>query len=325
VGGGVIAPQSTGPNDAGFVRGSSSFMWPTRRVRRWVRSQAEEYRPDIVLFGAPHPLAWMGPRLRRRTGIPYAVLCHGAEVVIPSAIPVLRQLVRRPIAEADLVFAVSRYTAARVARLTGRSVAVVGAGVDTSFSPGEPVDGHVVGCVSRFVPRKGQRRVLRAVARLRSEGRRVEALMVGTGRDERNLRRLARRLDVPTRFEVGVPFADLPAVYRRMSVFAMPSRSRWLGLESEGLGLVYLEAAASGLPVVTGDSGGAPETVDPGVTGFVSCDDRTLAEALRRLVDDPDSARAMGTAGAKWVDERYSWDAVVARYLDAFAGVAGGE
>ena len=100
--------------------------------------------------------------------------------------------------------------------------------------------------------------------------------MVGTGRDEAALRRLAGRLGIPVRFEVGVAWERLPGLYREMSVFAMPCRSRWFGLEVEGLGLVFLEAAASGLPVLAGDSGGSPETVLPGVTGFVVSDDRAL-------------------------------------------------
>jgi phosphatidyl-myo-inositol dimannoside synthase len=314
----VLAPRDGSPDEAGVVRGPGRFMWPTRRVRRWVAAQVEDFEPDVVLFGAPHPLAHLGPRLRRQSGVPYAVLCHGAEVTIPAAFPLLRQVVAWPLRHADLVLAVSRYTASRVERVTRGMVAVVGAGIGERFVPGEPPAGTVVGCVSRFVPRKGQGRVLRSVARLRGEGRDVEVLLVGKGRDERRLRRLAHRLGVPTTFEVDVAYDDLPAMYRKMSVFAMPSRSRWFGLEVEGLGLVYLEAAACGVPVVTGDSGGAPETVCPGVTGFVSSDDATLLDALRRLVDDPEAARVMGEAGVSWVAERYTWDAVTERYLKAF-------
>ena len=109
-------------------------------------------------------------------------------------------------------------------------------------------------------------------------------------------------------------YADLPDLYRAMSVFAMPCRSRWLGLEVEGLGVVFLEAAASGLAVVAGDSGGAPETVDPGATGFVVDTDRALREALRRLVDDRELSDSMGRAGREWVATHYTWDAVAARF-----------
>jgi phosphatidylinositol alpha-1,6-mannosyltransferase len=173
--------------------------------------------------------------------------------------------------------------------------------------------------VSRFVPRKGQRRVLDAAARLRSEGRRLSVLMVGRGRNEQALRRRAERLGVPVRFEVGVPWDRLPGLYREMDVFVMPCRSRWGGLEVEGLGLVFLEAAASGLPVLAGDSGGAPETVVPGVTGFVVAADRHIDGGLRLLLDDPDRARAMGAAGRERVLAAYTWEAVAGRVMEGLA------
>jgi phosphatidylinositol alpha-1,6-mannosyltransferase len=322
----ILAPADDGDASGDVHRGHRRFMWPTRRTRAWVRSHVDDFSPDVIFFGAPHPLAFMGPRLREDTGVPFGVLCHGAEVTLPAAFPITRQLVRWPLRRADVVFAVSAFTSAKVERLTKRSVDFVGAGVDSSFAPGptrpgdEPV---VVGCVSRFVPRKGQARVLRSCAALRDEGRDVEVHLVGTGRDERRLRRLADRLEVPTTFEVGVPFRDLPGTYHRMDVFAMPCRSRWFGLEAEGLGVVFLEAAASRLPVVAGDSGGSPETVDPGRTGYVVDRDAALTDALRLLVDDADRRRSMGEAGVEWVSERFSWGAVADRYRAGFERVAG--
>lgn len=322
----ILAPVDDGDAPGDVHRGHRRFMWPTRRTRRWVRSHIDEFQPDVVFFGAPHPLAFMGPRLRRETGVPFAILCHGAEVTLPAAFPIGRQLVRWPLRRADVVFAVSAFTSGKVERLTKRSVDFVGAGVDPSFTPGPERSGDgpvVVGCVSRFVPRKGQGRVLRSCARLRAEGRDVEVLLVGTGRDEQRLRRLAAKLDVPTTFEVGVPFRDLPATYHRMDVFAMPCRSRWFGLEAEGLGVVFLEAAASRLPVVAGDSGGSPETVDPGRTGFVADRDSVLTDALRRLVDDPELRRVMGMKGVDRVSRRFSWEAVADRYRIGFGRASG--
>jgi phosphatidylinositol alpha-1,6-mannosyltransferase len=319
----VLAPADDG-DDPVVVRGPSAFMWPTRRVRHWVEGQVGAFGPDVILFGAPHPLAMLGPGLRASTGVPYGVICHGAEVTIPAAIPGARQLVRRPLRRADVVFGVSHFTCGRVERLTGRPVRYLGAGVEAVFSPGEPPGASVVGCVSRFVPRKGQRRVLQAVARLRAEGRDLSILLVGKGRNEKDLRRLAERLGVPARFEVAVPWARLPGLYREMSVFVMPCRSRWLGLEVEGLGLVFLEAAASGLPVLTGDSGGSPETVLPGVSGFVVSDDDAIAEGLRLVLDDPNLAAAMGRAGRARVLAEYTWEAVAGRLGEGLADAAGG-
>jgi len=314
-----MAPGAGATAEDGVVRGRARWMLPTRRVRRWIQREIEAFSPDILVFGAPTPLAHLGSGLRRRTGVPYAVLCYGAEVTLPAAFPITRQLVASALRRADAVLALSAYTARRVERLVGKPVSTMGAGIGPHFSPPEEHPaGHVVGCVSRFVPRKGQARVLRAVDRLRREGVDVSVLLVGTGRDEQRLRRLADRLGVPTRFEVGVPYDRLPDMYRQMSVFAMPSRSRWFGLEVEGLGLVYLEASATGIPVVTGDSGGAPETVLPGVTGFVADSDEALLDALRLLTSDPARAREMGGAGSRWVAEEYSWTAVAGRCVASF-------
>ena len=245
-------------------------------------------------------------------------MTHGAEVTLPAAFPIARQWLRRTLRRADVLLAVSQYTAGKVGRLTGMPVVPVGAGVDVdAFLPGERPDGLVVGCVSRFVPRKGQARLIESAARLRKVGMPVELLFVGKGRDEAKLRRLAEQRAVPARFEVDVPWAELPSLYRQMSVFAMPSRSRWAGLEVEGLGIVYLEAASAGLPVVAGDSGGSPEAIVPGVTGFVSHDDRSLDEALRTLFEDPGMAAAMGVRGRDWVVENHTWAKVSERVADA--------
>jgi phosphatidylinositol alpha-1,6-mannosyltransferase len=320
----VVAPRGEG-SDPIVRRDRRRFMWPTARVHGLVREEIDRHRPDVVLFGAPHPLAHMGPSLRRETGVPYAVLCHGAEVSLPAAIPGLRSLVRYPLRHADVVFAVSRYTTGKVERLARRRVRTVGAGVDPLFGPGDGATGvATVGCVSRFVPRKGQRRVLAALAALRSEGRDVTGLFVGAGRDEAKLRRLAQRLGVPCRFEVRVPYDRLPSLYREMTIFAMPCRSRRFGLEAEGLGVVFLEAAASGLPVIAGDSGGAPETVVPGTTGFVVDTDASLVEAARMLLDDPEMRARMGRDGRSWIIDSWSWTAVADRYMEGFAAAIAG-
>lgn len=321
----VLAPRDEGADPA-VHRDRLRFMWPTGRVHRWVRAEIEDFAPDVVLFGAPHPLAHLGPGLRRETGVPYAVLCHGAEIILPAALPGVRSLVRYPLVHADTVFAVSGYTTRRVERLVRRPVRTVGAGVDPSFQPGvRPRGTPAVGCVSRFVPRKGQRRLLTALAAVRAEGAEIEGLFVGAGRDEAALRRLAARLGVPCRFEVRVAYDRLPALYREMTIFAMPCRSRWFGLEAEGLGVVFLEAAASGLAVIAGDSGGAPETVVPGTTGFVVDRDESLAEAIRLLIDDSALAAEMGRRGRERVVSEWSWRSVAGRFMEGFEAALSGE
>ncbi len=315
----VIAPADpSADSDERISRHTSTFMWPTKGVAAWIESQAKAFGPDVILFGAPHPLPFLGPRLRERFGVPFGVLSHGAEVTLPAAVPGGRQVIARALADADVRFAVSRFTADRVKRLTGKDVVFVGAGVDVdTFTP--PPDGDneipVVGCVSRFVPRKGQHRLLEAAARL---DRPVEVLLVGKGRKEAGLRKTAERLGVRARFAVDVPWGDLPDLYRSMDVFCMPCRSRWGGLEVEGLGLVFLEAAATGLPVLAGDSGGSPETVIPGETGYVvhSVDD--IVEGLEILLGDATRSREMGMAGRKFVEDVFTWPKVVERFQAGF-------
>lgn len=315
----VLAPAD-GPAPGDVVRHRKKFMWPTPAVRRWVEGHIRDFEPDVVWFGAPHPLAAMGRRLRGDTGVPYVVHAHGAEVTLPAAFPVTRTLLRRPLAAADAVMAVSAFTARRVERLTGRHVDVVGGGVDVSaFTPGAPPPEFVVGCVSRFVPRKGQRRVIEAADRLHREGVGISVVLVGKGRDEDDLRKLVERVSVPVRFEVDVAWERLPELYREMTVFAMPCRSRWFGLEAEGLGLVFYEAAASGLPVLAGSSGGAPETIRPGETGFVATSVDEIADALRLLVSDPDLVRHMGAAGRSHVEATATFEAVADR-IEAVLG-----
>jgi phosphatidylinositol alpha-1,6-mannosyltransferase len=261
-------------------------------------------------------------RLKAELGVPVGILCHGAEITIPAAIPGLRSWLRRTLRGADAIFAVSHYTQGKVSRLTSREVTWLGAGVDVNtFTPADRPPGDdrpVVGCVSRFVPRKGQQRLILAAQRLHQRGAEVDLLIVGKGRLEARLRRLAQRSGVPVRFEIDVPWSELAGLYQSMDVFCMPCRSRWGGLEVEGLGLVFLEAAAAGLPVLAGSSGGSPETVVPGETGFVVHSVKDIVEGLELLLADRAAAQKMGAKGRRRVVEEYVWDRVVGRLVDGF-------
>ncbi len=324
----VLAPRdapadATAKGEPIVRRSRRRFMWPTPAVASWVQGELADFGPDLVLFGAPHPLTALIPRLRRVVAAPMGVLCHGAEVTIPAALPGSRQVLRRWLRAADHLFAVSRFTAGNVERLTGRPVVYVGGGVDVErFAPraarGDGVP--IVGCVSRFVPRKGQHRLIDAAAALQEKGVDCEVLLVGRGRSERALRRRAARRRASVRFAVDVRWDELPGLYAGMDVFCMPCRSRWGGLEAEGLGLVFLEAAAAGLPVLAGDSGGAPETVVPGVTGFVVHDVDGIVEGLEFLLENRTAAAEMARRGRRRVEEEYTWPLVVRRLLEGFAG-----
>jgi phosphatidyl-myo-inositol dimannoside synthase len=327
----VLGPADGPARDEHRVaRNRARFMWPTPAVSSWAIEEGRRFGPDAVLVGAPYPLPYLAPRLRRELGVPVGVLCHGAEITIPAALPGLRSLVAAGMRRADVVFATSRYTAGRVERMTRGTVARIGAGVDLDqFRPAADPPHHpvpVVGCVSRFVPRKGQHRLLEAAAVLTERGIAVQVVLVGRGRTEARLRRLAGDLGVAARFEVDVPWDRLGDLYREMDVFAMPCRSRWAGLEIEGLGLVYLEAAATGLPVLAGDSGGAAETVLPGRSGFVVHSTGDLVEGLAMLLGDEERARRMGEEGRRWMEAEWTWDKVAERLVAGFvaAGAVSG-
>lgn len=318
----VVAPRDddADPDESEVTRGVKTYMLPTSKVYSLVAETLLSFKPDAILFGAPHPLTPLGPKLRDEFNIPFGILNHGAEVTIPGAVPLVGRKLGRTLAQADVLFAVSRFTAGNVERLSGKQCDVLGAGVEIeTFTPPEeraPNDVPVIGCVSRFVPRKGQERVLEAAALL---DRDVEVLLVGKGRDEARLRKRATELGVRARFEVDVPWSALAGLYREMDVFVMPCRSRWNGLEVEGLGLVFLEAAATGLPVIAGDSGGSPETVIAGETGFVATSPSDIAMYLNDLLGNPDKAARMGAAGRDFVVSEFTWERVVDRLRDGFA------
>jgi phosphatidylinositol alpha-1,6-mannosyltransferase len=171
--------------------------------------------------------------------------------------------------------------------------------------------------VSRLVPRKGQDLLIRAWPRVRAEVPDAALLIVGGGSYRAALQRLAQRAGVAGSVILtgSVPFAELPAHYAAGDVFAMPCRTRRGGLDVEGLGIVYLEASATGLPAISGDSGGAPDAILEGETGYVvpGRDPGTLTQRIVGLLQDPDGARAIGEKGRAWVEREWTWDQAAAR------------
>jgi Glycosyltransferase len=321
------------------IRHPSALMLPVPSVLRRARGIARAEGCDRVWFGAAAPLGLLGPQLRG-AGMQRAVaLTHGHEAgwaVLPGG----RQILRRIGSGMDVMTYLCEYTRVRLAGALGayadRLVRLT-PGVDAErFSPA--VDGSavrsahglaerpVVVCVSRLVPRKGQDVLIRGLPELRRRVPGAALLLVGGGPHRPALQRLAERAGVADEvvFTGSVPGPDLPAHYAAGDVFAMPCRTRRGGLDVEGLGIVYLEASATGLPVVAGRSGGAPDAVLDGSTGRV-IDGRNVDEvvhAVAELLKDPATAAAMGAVGRAWVQREWRWDTVAARLRGMLGGAA---
>ncbi|MEV4350207.1 glycosyltransferase family 4 protein [Actinoplanes sp. NPDC049596] len=315
------------------IREKTGMLLPTPAVARRAASLAREHGCDRVWFGAAAPLGLLAEGLRRRAGIERAVaITHGHEIGW-AAMPGARQLLRRIARNNDVMTYLGEYQRSRLDRalhgLTSLERLAPGVDVDT-FHPG--VDGSevrarhgltgrpVIVCVSRLVPRKGQDMLIKALPTIRRRVPDAALLLVSGGPYRAKLERMARDLGVASDvvFTGSVPWSELPAHYAAGDVYAMPCRTRAAGLDVEGLGIVYLEASASGLPVVGGDSGGAPDAVREGETGYVvgGRDVAALAARLTDLLTDEPLRRKMGQAGRAWVEREWRWESQADRLSD---------
>lgn len=304
--------------------------WMVSRVNEMV----ERVGADLIVIDPAVPLGLIGPSLRR----PYDVVLHGAEVTVPGRLPVMKQSLAYVLRRARHIVAAGSYPAAEAERAAGRTlpITVVPPGVDTDrFHPlvdteraeartrfGLPVDAELLVSISRLVPRKGFDTAIRAAALLRESRPDLVLAISGAGRDEQRLRRLAVELGAPVRFLGRVPNADLPALFGCADVYTMLCRNRWAGLEQEGFGIVFLEAAACAVPQVAGDSGGAEDAVVDDITGVMvrnSDDPREAAAAFEHLLDDSALRHAMGKAGRERAVTEFSYDHL-ARRLGASLG-----
>ncbi|HVF53403.1 MAG TPA: glycosyltransferase family 4 protein [Actinomycetota bacterium] len=306
------------------VSGPGAMLVPNRAVLRAIERALESTGTNKVLFGTPWPLILLGPSLAR-AGIPYATIVHGAELTVPGAVPVLNTRVARALALADLLLPVSGYTQEKTQALIARKgrqqppSVVLYARVDAErFTPerkegvraelGLGEDDRIVLCFGRLVARKGVDRALRAIEDISVRRPGVVLVVAGTGPEEKKLRRLAARSQARVIMLGRVPDERAPGLYAAADVFALPVADRWFGLEIEGLGVVLLEAAAAGTPCVTGRSGGTPEAVIEGESGFVvdALDHSALTAALEAILTDPVEAGSMGMRGRAYVSERFS-------------------
>lgn len=340
----VYASRSEGwerfDGDAPFpvIRDRARMLLPTPRVARRAAQLLQEHHCTAVWFGAAAPLGLLAPGLRRAGAQRVVATTHGHEVGW-ALLPGPRQLLRRIGSAVDVVTVLGEYTRVRLQgalgadRGAGPRIARLAPGVDPArfaSSAEADLDGRylrarhalapdapVLLCLSRLVPRKGQDALIAAMPAVLAAVPAARLVLVGGGKDEPRLRALARDAGVQEQvvFAGAAPERDLPGYYAMASAFAMPCRTRRAGMDVEGLGIVFLEASAAGLPVIVGDSGGAPDAVRDGETGILvdGRDGPGIERAAIALLSDPESARALGAAGRDWVGRDWTWDASAAR------------
>ena len=321
-----------------IIREPGSVMLPRPRTRDQAVGLLREHGCDSVLFGAAAPLGLLAGDLRDAGARTTVGLTHGHEAGW-AGYPGLRDVLRSVGDRLDVMTYLGAYTRgkiegalrkdhrARLERLTP--------GVDVEvFNPevsGDAIrerhgltDRKVISCVSRLMPRKGQDSLIRAMPAIREREPDAALLIVGGGPYRERLQKLAESEGVTDHVVItgGVPYEELPNHYAAGDIFAMPCRSRHRGLDVEGLGIVYLEAAAIGLPVVAGDSGGAPDAVLDGETGYVVSgrDQGQLVDRVCELLGDPELAGRLGRRGREWVMAEWQWSTKAARLTELLSG-----
>jgi phosphatidylinositol alpha-1,6-mannosyltransferase len=314
---------------------ATRMLLPSPGLARHVRRCCARTGARLVVLDPALPVGLVGPAL----GMPYALVLHGAEVTVPSRLPPARPVLARVLRQAAAVIAAGGYPEAQGRRAAGPRmppVTVIPPGVDGErFRPlddrerararaelGLPPEGRLVVSVSRLVPRKGMDVLIEATSRLSASRPDLTVAIAGTGRDQSRLERHIAGRAAPVRLLGRVPDEVLPRLYGCADVFAMLCRDRWAGLEQEGFGIVFLEAAACAVPQVAGDSGGAAEAVVDGATGLVvrrPGDVDQVAASLAGLLDDEALRRRMGRAGRARAESGFDYDTLAAR-LDVALG-----
>ena len=316
------------------VRWPRRVMLPTSAAVREMQRLIRAHGIDTVWFGAAAPLGVMGAAAKRAGAKNVVATTHGHEVGW-AKLPVARRVLRRIGRSADTITYISQFTLARLLGAFGPrpNFVALPSGVDTSFFRPATAqqraqtraqlgvgEAPLVVCSSRLVARKGQDQLIRAMPEVRRKAKDARLVIVGSGPYGKRLRALAGDGVLFTGPVSGQRLRDIVAA---ADVFAMPARTRFGGLDVEGLGIVYLEAQACGVPVIAGNSGGAPETVTP-ETGVVvdGRDTSAITDAIVQLLDDDQRRARMGNAGRAHVAEHFSWD-VLGDRLAALCGARG--
>lgn len=308
------------------IRDKSKILLPTPRVVRALKKVAKNGNFEVACFGAALPLGVLGTTLRRNGVRRVVSLTHGHEVWWAKVFP-FTLAVRKVGSSLDALSYLGEFTRRSISlslsESAQRRMVRIAPGIDSQhFRPAPNAAAlkdqlglsskRVIVCVGRLVHRKGQDRLIESLPAIRSEIPNAHLLLIGEGPYRKELEKLVAKnhLEDAVTFIGRLPYEELPRYISVGEIFAMPSRSRFFGLEVEGLGIVYLEASSCALPVVAGNSGGAPDAVMAGETGVV-VDGTSLATISGKIIDllnDPIAAKVMGERGRAWVLEKWSWE-----------------
>ncbi len=308
------------------VRDKSKILLPSWRVTRAAKKIVAVKNIDVVVFGAAAPLALMSPSLRKSGVKKIIALTHGHEVWWAKIFP-FKLAIKRIGKNVDHLTYLGEFTRQAISEALSRKSATemvkIAPGIDTAHFIPQPdamqkrkelglQDKKIIISVGRLVHRKGQDNLIQAMPAVLKKIPNAHLLLVGEGPYKKHLEKLVMKssLEQNVTFAGRIMYDRLPSYLSAADLFAMPSRSRFFGLEVEGLGIVYLEASACGIPVVAGNSGGAPDAVLEGVTGL--CVDGTNIEqitgAIVEICRDAERASYMGAAGRNWIVDQWRWD-----------------
>jgi phosphatidylinositol alpha-1,6-mannosyltransferase len=313
------------------IRDRSKILLPTPRVIKACKQLVKSRKLTKVAFGAAAPLGIMARAMRRSGAQKIVALTHGHEVWW-AKVPPFSFAIRFMSRNIDAITYLGEYTKSEISKAFSKTevtkLVQIAPGIDVEhFVPTDSsklraelglADKSVIISVGRLVHRKGQDKLIAALPAIKVEVPNVHLVLVGVGPHQEYLEKLASKLNVSdcVTFIGRINYAELPTYICLGDIFAMPSRSRFFGLEVEGLGIVYLEASACGLPVVGGKSGGAPDAVLIGETGLVvdGTKPAEIAGACIELLNNPELCALMGAAGRAWIIENWRWDIWATKY-----------
>ena len=318
------------------IRDRSKILLPTPRVIKACQKLISNRKLSKVAFGAAAPLAMMARAMRSAGAQKVVALTHGHEVWW-AKVPPFSFAIRYMSKNIDAITYLGDYTKGEISKALseadGSKLVQIAPGIDVDhFIPTDSsnlraelglTDKSVIISVGRLVHRKGQDKLISALPEIKTSVPNVHLVLVGVGPHQEYLEKLALKLNVSdcVTFIGRINYAELPEYICLGDIFAMPSRSRFFGLEVEGLGIVYLEASACGLPVVGGKSGGAPDAVLVGETGVVvdGTNSSEIADACIELLNNPELCALMGANGRAWIIENWRWEIWATRYAALLA------